>query len=74
MKSLLNCGAGVVLLAVIGAQAFGEEGKKTRDELVRDDRSELQDSDHWIYNDLEKAFGAAESSGKPLMVVHRCIP
>ena len=35
---------------------------------------ELQTSDTWIYNDLAKAKEAAEATGKPLMIVFRCIP
>ena len=51
-----------------------EEKKKTRDEVVLDDRRAMQKDDHWIYNDLDKGFEAAKALGKPLMVVHRCIP
>ena len=51
-----------------------EEKKKTRDEMVLDDRTALQEDDHWIYNDLAKGFETAKALGKPLMVVHRCIP
>ncbi|MCG8602405.1 MAG: hypothetical protein MI807_19830 [Verrucomicrobiales bacterium] len=50
------------------------DGKKTRDEMVIEDRDELQNSDTWIYNDLEKAKEAAAASGKPMMIVFRCIP
>ena len=42
--------------------------------MVLDDRSALERDDSWIYNDLSKGFAAAKDSGKPLMVVHRCIP
>lgn len=57
-----------------GTLAHGAEGKKTRDEMVIDDRDELKDNDTWIYNDLDRAREAAAASGKPLLVVFRCIP
>ena len=65
----------LLISALAMPSLFAEDGKKrTRDEMVLDDRDALADSAHWIYNDLGKAFAEAESSGLPLMVVHRCIP
>ncbi len=62
------------IMAALTAVSHAAENKKTRDEMVRDDRSALQRNDHWIYNDLAKGFETAKALGKPLMVVHRCIP
>ena len=45
-----------------------------RDTKVRDDRESFQTSRDWIYNDLGAGVRAAKASGKPLMVVFRCIP
>lgn len=72
-------GSAVASVATLGMAAMSplfaeDEPKKTRDEMVRDDRDALSDSAHWIYNDLGKAFAEAQRSGMPLMVVHRCIP
>ena len=50
------------------------EPKKTRDEMVHDDRAALAESEAWVYNDLKKGFAEAEKMKKPLMVIHRCIP
>ena len=47
---------------------------QTRDELVRTDREQLENDAAWFYDDLESGFQAAQASGKPLMVVLRCIP
>jgi hypothetical protein len=47
---------------------------QTREEKVRDDRKQVEADGFWIYNDLPKAFVAASKSGKPLVVVFRCIP
>lgn len=45
-----------------------------RDTRVRDDRRTSASSQDWIYNDLARATEAAKASGKPLLVVFRCIP
>lgn len=47
---------------------------QTRDEMVREDRKKITEEGFWIYNDLPKAFAEARKSGKPLLVVLRCIP
>jgi serine protease Do len=45
-----------------------------RDVKVRSDRETFQKSKDWIYNDLAGGIRAARETGKPLMVVFRCIP
>jgi hypothetical protein len=45
-----------------------------RDTKVRNDRKTFGASKEWIYNDLAGGVRAATESGKPLMVVFRCIP
>ena len=63
------------LLALsLAVPAFGAEQKKTRDEMVHDDRSAFSSNEAWIYNDLEKATATAKAEGKPLFIVLRCIP
>ena len=47
---------------------------QTRDEMVREDRKKIMAEGFWIYNDLPKAFAEAKQSGKPILVVLRCIP
>jgi hypothetical protein len=37
----------------------------------------LQDTNvgkHWVYNDLKEANAQAQATGKPLLVVFRCVP
>ncbi|NNE93097.1 MAG: hypothetical protein HKN23_15750 [Verrucomicrobiales bacterium] len=58
---------------VSSGAVFGQK-KKTRDEMVIEDRDHLQNDQTWIYNDLEKARAAAKAAGKPMMIVFRCIP
>ncbi|MDA1273862.1 MAG: hypothetical protein O2960_07395 [Verrucomicrobia bacterium] len=41
---------------------------------VLNDRTEVEAMSEWIYNDLPKATADAGRTGKPLLVVIRCIP
>ena len=38
------------------------------------DRQRVEAEGFWIYNDLPRAFATAQKSGKPILVVLRCIP
>ena len=58
---------------IAGVSATAQE-KKSRDQKVREDREKVTSAGFWIYNDLPRAFDAAEQTGKPLLVVLRCIP
>ena len=58
-------------LALAGA-AFGQ--KPTREQKVRADKAKVEAEGFWIYNDLPKAFATAKESGKPILVVLRCLP
>jgi hypothetical protein len=52
----------------------GAGGAQTREEKVRNDRKRVEANGLWIYNDLTKGFAEARKSGKPMLVVLRCIP
>ena len=45
-----------------------------RRERVLNDRREVEAAGHWIYNDLPKGFAEAARTGKPLLIVVRCVP
>ncbi len=47
---------------------------QSREEKVRSDRQKVLEDGFWIYNDLDKGFEQARQTGKPLVVVLRCIP
>ena len=47
---------------------------QTREEKVRGDREKVEADGFWIYNDLDEAFRQGRESGKPILVVLRCIP
>src|SRR6185436_1342932 len=47
---------------------------KDRAGAVRNDRAALESDSRWIYNDFQKGFAEAKRTGKPLLVVLRCVP
>jgi hypothetical protein len=47
---------------------------QTREEKVRNDRRKIEAEGFWIYNDLAKGFAKARETGKPMLVVLRCLP
>ncbi len=51
-----------------------EEPKQTREQKVREDREKVEKVGYWIYNDLAKGFAEAKQSGKPILVILRCLP
>jgi serine protease Do len=61
-----------ILLLLVPAVVFGQN--KTREQKVREDRAKVEADGFWIYNNLPKAFEEAKRSGKPILVVLRCIP
>jgi hypothetical protein len=51
-----------------------EPAAPTREQKVRGDKAKVEAAGFWIYNDLERAFGEARKTGRPLIVVLRCLP
>lgn len=45
-----------------------------REIKVRGDKSRIEGAGYWIYNDLPRGIDEAKKSGKPLLVVFRCVP
>ncbi len=65
------------LLALTGAflcTAAHGETVKDREGAVRKDRAALEYDARWIYNDFNAGFAKAKQTGKPLLVVIRCVP
>src|SRR5829696_2995090 len=58
-----------LLLAPLPAQ-----GQNPREKKVRDDKVKVEADGYWIYNNLPKALAEAKTTGKPVVVVLRCIP
>jgi serine protease Do len=65
--------AGLLTLTALLATAALAEAQ-TREQAVRADRKKVEEAGLWIYNDLEKGFAEAKKTGKPMLVILRCIP
>ena len=61
------------LLAALVTTASAET-VKDREGAVRTDKATMEKDARWIYNDYEKGFAEAKRTGKPLLVVLRCVP
>ncbi len=69
----LNLTAALALL-LVSPLSLPAETVKDREGAVRNDKASMENNARWIYNDLAKGFATAKSSGKPLLVVLRCVP
>jgi hypothetical protein len=47
---------------------------ENRDTKVINDRTDVLSDGRWIYNDFPKGLAEAKRTGKPLLVVLRCVP
>jgi hypothetical protein len=64
----------VILTLVCSITLLAAAGAQQREEKVRNDRKKVAAEGFWIYNDFAKGLAEAKKSGKPLVVVLRCIP
>jgi hypothetical protein len=66
----------LLVLVVIGHLCFAGALLRAQDRetKVRQDREQFKNNERWIYNRLDKGLEEAKKSGKPLLVVFRCIP
>lgn len=55
-------------------QSILAEAVKDREGAVRGDRAKMENDARWIYNDVERGFTESAATGKPLLVVLRCVP
>lgn len=64
-----------LLLIVMVCSLFAPSAwAQSREEKVRNDKKKVEATGYWIYNDLPRAFDEAKQSGKPIVVVLRCLP
>jgi hypothetical protein len=61
------------LLVTVGL-AVGPAYLQDRDTKVRNDRAAIGATGLWVYNDLSQGIALARKSGKPLLVIFRCVP
>ncbi len=59
---------------VLGIAAAHPETVADRKGAVLRDRTSLENDPRWIYDDYERGFAEARRTGKPVLVVLRCIP
>ncbi len=64
----------LILLPVLALSISGQAASENREQRVRSDKPFVQQAGGWIYNDLNQGFTEARLTGKPLMVVLRCVP
>jgi len=65
----------VTLFAMIFiSPAIDAQEQKTREQKVREDRQRVEAEGFWIYNDLQRGYEESRKTGKPILVVLRCIP
>lgn len=62
-----------LLVCAFTTTAF-PEAVKDREGAVRKDKAEMQNDQRWIYNDWQKGFAESKRTGKPLLIVLRCVP
>ena len=64
----LSLATGLISTAIYSATVKDREG------AIRNDKAKMESNARWIYSDINKGFEEAKKSGKPLMVVLRCVP
>jgi len=66
-------GLAVLTWAVVSSTLHSET-VKDREGAVRGDKAVMEKDPRWIYNDWEKGFAEGKRTGKPVLVVLRCVP
>jgi hypothetical protein len=64
----------IALAASVLFTALAASAAEDRRERVLKDRTDVQARGDWVYNDLPQGIAEATRTGKPLLVVFRCIP
>ena len=59
---------------VIGVGVSHAAAVKDREGAVRGDKAAMENDARWIYNEVDRGFAEAKKTGKPLLVVLRCVP
>ena len=62
-----------MLVAALASMSSAET-VKDREGAVRQDRTTMENNARWVYNDMQRGFAEAKRTGKPLLVVLRCVP
>ena len=63
------------IVTLMLASSLGQAAAvKDREGAVRGDKAAMENDARWIYNDVDRGFAEAKKTGKPLLVVLRCVP
>jgi hypothetical protein len=74
MRKLPLCLASIAATLSAAVPSAHGEAVKDREGAVRGDRERMQNDERWIYEDYQKGFAEARRTGKPLLIVLRCVP
>ncbi|MBK8091726.1 MAG: PDZ domain-containing protein [Verrucomicrobiaceae bacterium] len=64
----------LITASLLFASLATAETVKDREGAVRGDKAALENDPRWNYNDIDAGFRLAKTTGKPLLVVLRCLP
>ena len=65
----------LTLLTFLSLAAFAPAATvKDREGAVRNDKAKMENDPRWNWNDIDSGFRLAKTTGKPLLVVLRCLP
>jgi serine protease Do len=73
MAGMKTCSLLALALAVFVSPLCAET-VKDREGSVRNDKAVMEKDARWKYNDVQSGFAEARRTGKPLLVVLRCVP
>ncbi len=61
-------------LLLTSATSVRAEAVKDREGAVRGEKARMENDGRWNWNDIDSGFRLAKTTGKPLLVVLRCVP
>ena len=73
MKMLPSSVLFSLAIGLLASTSFGA-AVKDRESAVRQDKATMENDARWAYNDVQRGFAEAKRTGKPLLVVLRCVP
>ena len=66
--------AAILMAFVVAPAISAQDVQKKRRDAVLNDKKQFGLDDYWVYDDFEKGRKEAEKTGKPMLVVFRCLP
>lgn len=72
--TLMNAKLALSAAALLFASLAYADAVKDREGAVRADKARMENDQRWAYNDIDSGFKQAKLTGKPLLIVLRCVP